>query len=530
MSDYDADVIVVGAGSLGALAALEIARAGRSVIILEAGPDLPNWKALLNFRSSPRKANFNAPFGDLPHAPNSYSPGYLDNDLEVETIPGNLRVKGGTSRHWAGIAWRFLPEEMKMRSTFGVGRDWPLDYDELEPFYTQAEYEVGVNGLDGDDQSGRGGGEYPPRSKPYPLPPEAKPYPLQRFQMRTAPLGYRLQHAPSTRHSQPWKGRAACIGSNNCNPVCPVGARHSGVHDCEAAVAAGAQIRTDAVVDRLAVDGSGRITEVSYQSPEGERTTLSARAFVLAAHGFETPKLLLMNDLANRSGMVGRNFMVHPTLFMDMLADEPVWLGRGQYLHGAILQRRMENSRDRMAGGFYQFMNHSMGPTMAGRVIQEGGRIGAALDAEFRERAARYFTVHQLLEDLPRPENAITLNPSYRDSLGTPGIRVRYRLDSYTRAALPRAVDDYSNWLEAMGGVRLEAPGRKWYNQHHIMGTTIMGDDPADSVVDADLRCHDHSNLFLVTTGVFPSSSCVNPTLTGMALALRAGRTVAREI
>ena len=454
----------------------------------------------------------------------------MDNDLEVETIPGTLKVEGGASRHWAGIAWRFLPEEMRMRSEFGVGRDWPIDYDTLEPFYTKAEYRTGVNGDDAQDQSGRGGAPYPPRSRPYPLPPEAKPYPLQRFQMRAAPFGYRLEHAPNVRHSQPYNGRPACIGSNNCNPVCPIGARHSGVHDVEAAMKAGVELRTNAVVDRLERDRVGRITHVSFQSPQGERTTLGARAFVLAAHGFETPKLLLMNGLANSSGMVGRNFMLHPTLFMSMFADEALWLGRGQYLHGGVLQRRLEPTRDRVPGGFYQFMNHSVGAEMAGDVIAEGGRIGPALDREFRDRAARYFTIHQILEDLPRPDNAVTLNPGFRDALGAPGICVRYRLDDYTRAALPRAMDDYANWLEAMGGVQQQMPGRKWFNQHHIMGTTIMGDDPADSVVDADLRCHDHSNLYLVTTGVFPSSSCVNPTLTGMALALRAGQTVAGAV
>ena len=139
-------------------------------------------------------------------------------------------------------------------------------------------------------------------------------------------------------------------------------------------------------------------------------------------------------------------------------------------------------------------------------------------------------SVQLLLEDLPEPSNAVTVNPGFTDALGNPGIRVRYRVPDYARAALPRTVDDFANWVQAMNGVPQEVPGATWYNQHHIMGTTIMGDDPATSVVDADLRCHDHDNLYLVTTGVFPSVSCVNPTLTGMALAMRAGHHVAAAL
>ncbi len=531
MAEHDADVIVVGSGSLGCLTALQLARAGKDVLILEAGPETPDWKITENFRTSPRKDNLNAPFGDIPWAPNSWSPGYVESDIDVAFVPGTLRTAGGTSRHWTGVAWRLLPEEMRLASEFGVGRDWPFDYDELEPFYTEAEYQVGVNGADETDYSGQERGEpYPPRSKPYPLPPEAKPYPVQRFQMRVAARGYRVLHAPNVRLSRPYAERPACIGNNICNPNCPIGAKHSGVHDLAAARDAGARLRTGAVVDRLESDGRGRITGLSYVGPDGERTDLSARAYVIAAHGFETPKLLLMNGLAGRSGMLGRNLMIHPTLTMGFYADEPLWVGRGQYLHGANLQRRLQADRGTVSGGFYQFMNHNAGPTAASSLFEEGGRIGAELDEELRHRASRHFSIQLLLEDLPMPENAVTLNPAFRDALGLPGIAMRYRLQDYTKAALPRTLDDYANWLQAMNAVRQEVPGATWGNQHHIMGTTIMGNDPDDSVVDANLRCHDHDNLYLVTTGTFPSASCVNPTLTGMALAMRAGRHIASEV
>ncbi len=531
MADHDADVIVVGSGSLGSLAALQIARAGKSVLILEAGPEVPDWKITENFRVTPRRGNLNAPFGNLPYAPNSYTPGYMDWDADVGWRVGTLRVAGGTSRHWTGVAWRLLPEEMKMKSTFGISRDWPFDYAELEPYYTQAEYQVGVNGANETDYSGQNRGTpYPPRSKPFPLPPEAKPYALQRFQMRSAARGYRLDHAPNVRLSQPYAGRPACIGNNICNPNCPINAKHSGINDLEAARAAGAELRTEAVVDKIEADGKGRITGLSYLSPDGTRTRVTAKVYVIAAHGFETPKLLLMNGLANSSGMVGRNLMMHPTLSMGLYADEPLWVGRGQYLHGANLQHRLQPDRNKVSGGFYQFMNHNRGPAVAADLLKERSRLGAPFDEELRRRASRYLGIQLLLEDLPDPSNTVTVNTGFKDALGQPGIKVHYRLEDYSKAALPRTMDDFANWLQAMNAEPDEKPGAHWYNQHHIMGTVIMGDDPKDSVVDGDLRCHDYENLYLVTTGVFPSASCVNPTLTGMALGIRAGQHIAREV
>jgi choline dehydrogenase-like flavoprotein len=175
-------------------------------------------------------------------------------------------------------------------------------------------------------------------------------------------------------------------------------------------------------------------------------------------------------------------------------------------------------------------MNHNAGPSMAEALFKEGGMIGDKFDEELRLRASQYMAVQLLLEDLPQPENAVTVNPTFKDALGQPGIKVHYRLQDYAKAALPRTIDDYANWLQAMNAVPQEIPGATWYNQHHIMGTVIMGNDPSDSVVDGDLRCHDHENLYLVTTGVFPSVSCVNPTLTGMALAVRAGQHIATEV
>lgn len=528
--DYDADVVVVGSGALGAEVAYEVASAGKSVIILEAGPNTPDWKITENFRVSPRKDNLNAPFASLAYAPNTWTPGYVDADIDADAIPGTIRSVGGTSRHWTGVAWRLLPEEMKLRSNFSIGRDWPVDYDELEPFYTEADYRIGVTGISEADESGHNiGHTYPPRSKPYPLPAEPKPYFIQRFQMRAAERGYVVQNMPGARVTQPYDGRPACIGNNICNPNCPIGAKYSGQRTVQRATEAGAELRSGAIVDKIHRDTNGKITGLSYLSPTGERSEITARIYVIAAHGFETPKLLMLNDLANRSGQLGRNLMIHPSLNMSFYADEPVWIGRGQAVHGAMLQQRLRQDRDKVSGGFYQFVNSNPVADVAAGIFQEGKLVGESFDDELRRRASQIINIQILLEDLPTTDNGIEINSNWHDSLGLPGLKLRYRTPDYSKAALPRTIADYTNWVQAMNGTVIQAPG-PWTVQHHIMGTTIMGTDPQTSVVDADLRSHDHGNLYLVTTGVFPAASCINPTLTGIALAIRAGRHIAKEV
>ena len=530
MADYDADVIVIGSGALGSFVAYEVAKSGHSVIILEAGPEIPDWKVTENWRTLPERFNWNAPFGEVPYAPNSQTPGYLELDnAPLKNFPGTLRVAGGTSRHWTASSWRPLPEDLKLRSTYGVGRDWALDYNELEPYLSEAEYIIGVNGVDVEDQSGGDRGGYPPRSKPFPLPPEAKPYMLQRMQMRLAEKGYRVLHASSSRSSQPWNGRPGCVGNNMCQPNCPINAKYSGLMTLRMAQQAGAELRTNTVVDKVEKGEGGRITALSYLDPEGHRTRLTARQFVIAGHGFETPKLLFMNELANSSDQVGRNLMIHPGTGFTFYADEPLWQGRGQFISGAILERRNQSDRNRIAAMHYDVININWTDQFAGEILSKDKLLGDDFASTLRDRLARFVNIQTMTEDLARPENRITINPGWTDSLGLPGLRLHYRLDDYSMGTQAYAADDFANFLEALGGTPISPP-KTWTGQDHVMGTVIMGDNPKDSVVDGNLRSHDHANLYLVTTGVFPASGAVNPTLAGMALAIRAGRHIAGEI
>lgn len=526
-SEYDADVIVVGSGALGSNAAFELARQGRSVIILEAGEHIPRWKIVENFRTSPRKDNFNDPYPNQPWAMTSFTPGYIDNTGSFDLLPGMLKLVGGTTWHWGGATWRYLPNDMKLNSVYGVGRDWPIGYDELEPWYVRAEYALGVAGSDTDDQSGQGGAAFPPRSRPYPVPPEADTYYFQRLRDRIG-SDYHFIHEPNARTNQPWDGRPACSGNNNCMPVCPIGALYCGEVHARHAVEAGARLLTNATAYRLETGPDKRIVAVHYRSSRGDDVRLTARYFVIAAHGLETPKLLLLSEVANSSDQVGRNLMDHSGIGLQFLADEPLWPGRGQIQQGGIFNWRDGEFRRRHAAIKHTPTNKVPNEAVTRRLLQ-AGVTSPELDRRIRHDSARWVDISTVFEMLPHAGNRVGFHPHRKDALGIPTLRVNYDVDDYVKAARAVALADYRVFVQRMGG-EVVTDDTGWQNRDHLMGSVIMGHDPKDSVVNGECRCWDHSNLFLATTGVIPAAGVINPTLTGVALSLRIADTIAREI
>ena len=184
----------------------------------------------------------------------------------------------------------------------------------------------------------------------------------------------------------------------------------------------GVDLRSNAIVHKIETGADGKVTALHYLAPNRAATRLTAKVYVLAGHGFETPKLMLMNNLGARSGMVGRNLMVHPTIDMTLLSSEPLWAGRGQNIHGAIMQRRNQPDRTRIPSTRYDLLNNPPTVGIAETALSER-KIGAALDDEIHDRSARIFTFEALTEDLPDKANGISLNPGFKDSLGLPILR-----------------------------------------------------------------------------------------------------------
>ncbi|MFF7710710.1 GMC oxidoreductase [Pseudomonas sp. NPDC007930] len=515
----DADVVVIGSGICGALAARRLALAGADVLMLEAGGPIERGAVVAAFRDAPRKSDFIAPYPFHPWAPHPlYQP--ASNQYLVQAGPDPwpvqyLRGVGGTSWHWAAQAWRLIPNDMRLHSLYGLAVDWPMSYEALDPWYQEAEEILGVAGAEGTGS---------PRAKPFPMAPVAEPWAMRRIRERLAP-DYAVQANTAARNSRSYGGRPACCGNNSCQPICPIDAQYHGGIAVQAALAAGVRLRSEAVVHRLETQPGGRIRAAHYLTPEGKARQVQAEVFVLAAGGVESPKLLLMSEVANRSGQVGRNLMDHLSTSMQFEADEPLWLGRGPQSPSAINSRRDGAFRSEHAAYRLDFTNVSRVDSVT-RELLEHGVYGPQLEVQLRRRVAHEMGVRNVLEVLPDPANRIVLS-SRRDALGLPTPQVHYRIDDYVRRGAAAAEEDFQRIAARMGGqrLRLSKPGAFSAN-HHVTGTLAMGTDPSRSVCDGYGRAHDHENLYLCGTGVMPTSGTMNATLTAVALALRSAEQI----
>jgi choline dehydrogenase-like flavoprotein len=516
-----ADIVVIGAGIVGALAARRLAQQGVSVLILEAGPRLDRGRLVAAFRNSPYKGNWMAPYPPSPWAPHPvYAPkdnGYLKQAGPYPYPAEYIRAVGGTTWHWAAQAWRLVPSDVRIRSLYGVGVDWPIGYEELDRWYQEAEEILGVAGADNTGS---------PRQHPFPMEPVAEPWSMRRFRERLAP-SYAVVANTVARNSRGYDGRPACVGNNSCQPICPVNAQYLGINAVEAAEAAGVKVLPNAVVYRIEHDVAGRIVAVRYYAPDRSDHRVTGQTFILAANGIESPKLLLLSasgkypdGLANGSGMVGRHLMDHPSTSLTFYADEELWLGRGPQSPSSINSMRDGPFRARHAAYRLDFTNISQVLNVTSDLIKEGV-YGPEFARQLRWRAAHQVSVKNVLEVLPDPDNRITLSTE-KDALGIPKPEAHYAIDDYTRRGAEVSKADFAKIARLMGGtgLRYSAEGQ-FANNQHITGTVRMGSDPASSVVDAFGRAHDHENLFICGTGVMPTAATMNSTLTAVALALR---------
>jgi len=258
---------------------------------------------------------------------------------------------------------------------------------------------------------------------------------------------------------------------------------------------------------------------------------------VLAAHAIETPRLLLHsrsealpNGVANRSDQVGRNLMDHPTQLSWALSREPVWPYRGPLSTSSI-----ENFRDgafrkdrpamriEIGNDGWSWPKSAPGTTAAELARQR--LRGQELNSALRSQASRHVRLASQVQQLPDLENRVTLDPHEKDMYGVPLPRLAYRIDAYAQAGLAAARAAHAEIFGKLNATEIEhRDGHE--GAGHIMGTARMGNDAKDSVVDRDLRSHDHPNLFILGSAVFPTGATANPTLTIAALALRAAGAV----
>jgi glucose dehydrogenase len=371
------DAIIIGSGVAGALIAKQLGLAGKKVLIIEAGAEIPAdingymqrfYKASAKVPESPYTPELFDARGNLnnPGEVNAGRPSVLTlgpwswrdpkASYLIQTGPlafGSTyeRIGGGTATHWLGTCLRLLPSDFKMRTTYGQFVDWPITYDDLNKdldnsWYGKAEFELGVSANVADQQYL---GIKFPQGYEYPMP----KIPLSKIDIaitsKTANLKLdgiplTVRSTPAARNSQPFQNRRVCAGNTNCIPICPIQAKYDPTITVNDALRTGnVEIWFRTVASEVVVGENGRISQINYlqyQDEKGRRTSggcVSAKVYVIAANAIETPKLLLMsrngertpNGVANRSGMVGRNLMDHPYYVAWALAAEAVFPYRG---------------------------------------------------------------------------------------------------------------------------------------------------------------------------------------------------------
>lgn len=498
------------------------------MVILEAGPRVQRAAALARYREALIKIP-ECPYPDTPYAPHPVSDDadhyYLQDGPDKFASP-YLRQVGGTTWHWLGTTLRFVPDDFRLRSRFGVGIDWPISYNDLESWYCDAEKELGVAGDPNADLNA-------PRSQPYPLPPIPLSYADQRTAAALKGTPYTVQPTPQARNSQRYDNRPACCGSASCIPICPVQAKYDATTHVAQAERAGAQLVPEAIVSQIEVGADGRITAVRVRRPDGTEDRAVGKVFVIAAHGIETPKLLLQSrtdrlarGVANSSDQVGRNLMDHPSQLNWALAGDPLGMYRGPLSTAGIEATRAGDWRADYGAFRIQLDNRGWewpagGPSTTVRELIARGVRGAELDRVLADRSSREMNIVPMVEQLPRPDNRIVPDFERRDAIGIPRPKITYRIDDYSKRALEHGRRIAREIFTAMKATEIhEAPD--YVSSGHVMGTYRMGIDPKQSVVNPDQRAHDHPNLFLLGSGVFPTGAASNPTLTIAALALRA--------
>lgn len=515
------DFVIIGSGIIGSIAAKKLVQAGASVLILEAGPRVSRDEIVARFRNSPRRSDWMSPYPSVPHAPHPiYQPkdsGYLVQAGPYPYPAEYIRMVGGTSWHWAAQAWRNVPNDFKIRSLYGVGVDWPFTYDDLEPYYQEAEEIMGVSGAPNTGS---------PRSKPFPMEPVAEVWAMRRLRERLAP-SYEVVGNTTARNSRTYDGRPACCGNNSCQPICPIDAQYHGGLAATAAEAAGVKLISDANVYQLEHDDKGRVIAALYYDTDKKSHRVTGKTFIVAANGIESPRLLLLSTsakfpkgLANNADQVGRKLMDHPSTSMTFDADEDVWLGRGPQSPNSINTMRDGAFRSEHSPYRLDFTNISRVDGTSSSLIS-AGVYGVEFEKKLRYSAAREMNLKNVLEVLPDPERRIDLSDE-KDSMGIPKPRAHYSIDEYTRKGHERSQQDFKKIAELMGGTNLR-PSKEglFSNNQHICGTLSMGKDPATSVCDQWGRPYEHENLFLMGTGLLPTSGTCNSTENGIAVALR---------
>lgn len=551
MSD-DYDVVIIGSGAGGAAAAMGLAGGGARVLVLEAGPRYelgqyglhrPDWE-LSGFPDDRTAAGDRYTFAELQALDSRWD--MLRSWNRVRGIfnrtgrrygarYSHVRGVGGSTLHFSGEAHRLNPASMSMHSKFGVAADWPVSYDELEPWYEQAESIQGV--------AGRLEGGLRPRRGPYPLPAHRVSYASSVVIDRTDSLGLQWEPNSLAINSVPYDGRPACNYCANCNRGCPRGDKGSvDVTFLRHALGTGrCTLLADSPVTHVEAGDGGRVRLVHYRDASGATAVVAARVVVLACGAVETPRLLLLSrgarspeGLANENGMVGRHFMETLAWSSTGIHESPLGSHRGVSTDLISWRHNSPDSIPGVIGGCRFSVSNGesqLGPIGCAQRVVAGW--GLAHKKAMRTTFGRTLAIVAVGESLPNDGAYVDLDPSGKDANGLSLPRIHSRLDEgdigrlYFMAKTTRAI------LAASGAPEIveEFGTYDLFSSTHVFGTCRMGVRPEVSVVDSTGRAHGWRNLYIADASVFPSSGGgESPSLTIQALALRTANAIIRRM
>jgi quinoprotein glucose dehydrogenase len=513
----EADLCIIGSGITAAMVAERVAEEREAtILVVEAGDDV----VPLGARFARRRRFLD--YGESP-----WPRDHIDG-LEGAGIASRSMQVGGLAMHWGGVTPRFSPEDFRVHSLYGVGDDWPITYDDLDPWYQEAEERLGVSG-------GQGPSDLDPRGQPYPLPELPLSWSLQRLKEWGERAEIPFWSQPSAKTSVPYRGRPACCRSDTCFPICPVGAKYSPDFTWRALQDTGrVRLVPRTMVRRLvaAADSSriDRAEAVDRDRPD-ETVEFRARQFVVACGYAWSPYLLLLSaggrqssGIANSSGLVGRYLCGHRSVSAFVSLPFPLYPGMNLQ-HSLVSKRFMRPvPQARYLRHDLRIWESSWGRDP--RLKDDLGQVllGDVLLADWRGRARTGAArLRGYYDVLPARESALTLDPTTKSPWGDPLPRVDM-VDSDAsrglRAWSEAEVAAVFRRMAAAGGGEVVAVEPSGF-QDHPAGGCRMGDDPATSVVDSWGRTHDHENLFVVGAPTMPTAGCANGTLTFCALALR---------
>ncbi len=538
------NAVVVGAGAAGGIVAKALSTAGLSVVLFERG----KWYTANDCRKDDLRNQRTTVLG------NAFGPDDEGNPRVWVDVAGathialpsegayqnNAACVGGGTLSYGAQAWRYLPQDFRMRSTYGAPagsslEDWPITYDDLEPFYEKAEYEIGISG----DYSGTP--FHGPRRRDLPMPPLPPNREFEILEPAAKRLGLHPFHIPMARNSVPYNGRGPCMRCRWCvGFACEVDAKNGSQNTViPTALATGnCVLHTECMVTEILTDDRGRARGVSWIDEHGHRRQQLSDIVVVSACAIESARLLLNsksrlfpNGLGNRYDQVGRNLQGHhytgATGYFDFETYDDIGPGASiavtDYNHGTpgLCGGGM------LANEFIRLPIH-----MLDRLPGETPRWGPAHKQAMRAYHRRSIVVMGPTQQIPTAAGRVTVDPGVKDKWDLPVARFEGNVHPHTFEIGEIQARRAEAWLKEAGALRTSIgagkPSLVSAGQHQA-GTCRMGDDPHGSVVNKNCQLHDIDNLFVIDSSVHVTNGGFNPVLTIMAIAYFASDSLVRN-